>query len=63
MDELKCIKDKDGHYFNDGIKRVVWRNKVYDTGNRRHHLVELYKDGEFIRIASLRHCSQLREGV
>ena len=63
MDELKCIKDKDGFYFKDGIKKVVWRNRVYDTGNRRHHLIELYKDGEFVRIASLRHCSQLSESL
>ena len=61
MDELRVIKDKDGFYFKDGIKRVVWRNKVYDAGNRRHHLVELYKGGEFIRVASISHCSQLSE--
>ena len=31
---------------------VMWRNKFYTTGNRRHELVELYRDNKFIRVVN-----------
>jgi hypothetical protein len=33
---------------------VLWRNKRYQTGNRRHRLVELLNNrGELVRITSM----------
>lgn len=32
-----------------GNTKVMWRNNIYETGNRRHDEVELYKDGVFVR--------------
>lgn len=37
----------------DGIKKVIWRNKIYDIGNRRHQLVELYQNNKFIRVVKI----------
>lgn len=37
----------------DGGVKVLWRNKVYVTGNRRHEKVELYKNRKFIRIVNI----------
>lgn len=35
---------------------VKWRSKYYETGNRYHHLTELYDSkGKFIRVASMNH--------
>jgi hypothetical protein len=39
----------------DGQRLVMWRNKVYQTGNRYHHLVELWGNRQFIRTVSMRH--------
>jgi len=37
----------------DGVKKVIWRNKEYDVGNRRHDKVELWKDNKYIRLVSM----------
>ena len=34
--------------------KVIWRNKIYKTGNRRHGLVELFMNDKFIRICSMK---------
>lgn len=36
----------------NGVKKVIWRNKAYDIGNRRHKKVELYRNNAFIRIVN-----------
>ena len=40
--------------------KVMWRNKIYQTGNRYKNLVELFSDGKFVRIASLRYVYLVR---
>jgi len=37
----------------DGVEKVIWRNKIYDVGNRRHKLVELWKDNELVRTVNI----------
>jgi hypothetical protein len=34
---------------------VLWRNKIYKTGNRYHGLVELFRDGKYIRTVSMKY--------
>ena len=46
-------RDKYINNLDAGIE-VVWRNKKYITGNRRHGWVELYKQGKLIRIAKIK---------
>ena len=57
------IKDKNRFEFPEGVKQVIWRNKLYDVGNRRHMHVELYRNGKFVRIASIKHCEQLSKST
>jgi hypothetical protein len=40
---------------------VLWRKKQYITGNRRHYLVELYKDNKFIRVVSTKHLQLIQD--
>ena len=35
-----------------GVK-VIYKGKEYETGNRRHSLVEIYKDGKFYKVVSV----------
>lgn len=35
-----------------GVK-VLWKNKVYITGNRRQDEVELYRDGKLVRVVRI----------
>ena len=42
---LMSSRDKYINNLDAGIE-VVWRNKKYITGNRRHGWVELYKQGK-----------------
>jgi len=37
-------------------KQVMWRNKLYDIGNRRHGTVELYQNGKLIRTVAENQC-------
>ena len=37
----------------DGGVRVKYKGEKYTTGNRRHELVELYKDGKFVRTVKI----------
>jgi len=37
----------------DAGQKVIYRGVEYTTGNRRHDLVELYKDGIFIRTVGI----------
>ena len=49
---LRCEKVKKS---NKAIrKKVFWRNKEYDLGNRRNDLIELYKDGNLVRVVNIR---------
>lgn len=53
-------KKKKSYYFGaddlDGVKKVIWRNKVYDVGNRRTTQTELWQDGKLIRIVNIASC-------
>jgi len=37
----------------DNVKHVIWRKEFYEVGNRRHDLVELYRNGVFIRVVKI----------
>ena len=37
-----------------GGQEVIWRGKEYVTGNRGHGLVELYRNGKFIRVVTIK---------
>jgi hypothetical protein len=60
-------KDFSGRKLNEetlkGDTHVVWRNKVYTTGNRHHEQVELYVGKKFLRTASMKHIRLITLGV
>ena len=52
MNKNKLTEDN----LSAGVK-VLWRNSEYVTGNRRHDLVDLYEDGEFVRTVKMQSVS------
>jgi len=45
----------------DGVKQVIWRNKIYDTGNSRLEDVELYQDGIFVRVVTIKSLKKVKQ--
>lgn len=40
----------------DNVHKIIWRNKLYIVGNRRHNLVELYQNKKLIRTVTISSC-------
>lgn len=40
--------------------KVMYRNKFYESGNRRHGEVELFRNGMFVRTCSMKNISLVR---
>jgi hypothetical protein len=45
-------EDRNAENFNPG--KVIFKGKIYETGNRYNDLIELYKDGTFVRSVRMR---------
>lgn len=41
--------------------KIIWRNKIYKTGNRYHNYVDLYHNNIFIRAVNMNHIYLLNE--
>lgn len=41
--------------------RIFYGGYEFDYGNRYHSLVELYKNGEFIRTVSIKECKVIHK--
>lgn len=50
----------DENDLNSGVI-VIWQGKAYTTGNRRHNLVELFKDGKLSAIAEIKELRRMQD--
>ena len=44
----------------DGIREVRWYGKIYEKGNCRHNLCELWKNKKFIRIVDIKELEKVK---
>lgn len=50
-------KDFSGNQLNEDncLGLVMYRNDIYETGNRKHDQIELFRDHKFIRVVTMKH--------
>lgn len=62
---LKLIISEKGKHFNGkplseqnvlGGQQILYKDKLYYTGNRKHNLVELWQDGKLFKTVNLKKC-------
>lgn len=50
---MKRVKKENRHEGNFNPPRVIYKNRLYETGNRYHTLIELYNHGLFYKTVKM----------